>query len=145
MKWLQALALCVAISIAAVASAGAASIPKTESFAARAALGQVGVPFVWGGDSPARGFDSSGLVVWAYAQAGVRGLPHFSGDLWTRGVHVARHGLRAGDLVFFDKAGHVGIYVGHGDFVHAPGSGRSVRVAHLAGAYSERYTGAVRL
>jgi len=113
--------------------------------AATAALGEVGVPWVWGGTNPKAGFDTSGLVVWAFAQAGVRGLPHFSGALWSQGEPVSRNHLRRGDLVFFDDGGHVGIYLGHGKFVHAPGTGRAVAVASLSGRYLRSYTGAVRI
>jgi cell wall-associated NlpC family hydrolase len=111
--------------------------------AASAALREVGTPYVFGGASPA-GFDSSGLVVWAFGQQGVR-LPHFSGALFNVGKHVPRSGLAPGDLVFFYGASHVGIYIGHGEFVHAPATGRTVAVARLAGIYSRDYSGAVRI
>jgi cell wall-associated NlpC family hydrolase len=142
MKWLRTLALSLAVIVIGVASASAASTPKTDAAAAKAALGAVGAPYVWNGASPSTGFDSSGLVVWAYSQAGVRGLPHFSGDLWSRGKHVARKALRPGDLVFFNHASHVGIYIGHGEFVHAPSTGHPVAISPLV---AKGYTGAVRI
>jgi cell wall-associated NlpC family hydrolase len=127
--------------------AGAASTPGagSQARAAKAALAEVGVPYVWGGASPSAGFDSSGLIVWAYAQAGRGGLPQFTGALWTSGKHVSRAHLRPGDLVFFYDAGHVGIYLGHGRFVHATHTGSTVKIARLRGAYAKGFTGAVRI
>jgi cell wall-associated NlpC family hydrolase len=112
--------------------------------AASAALGEQGVPYVWGGSSPS-GFDCSGLVVWAYAQVGVGGLPHSSYALYNAGPHVALSDLQPGDLVFFDGLGHVGIYVGGGNFVHAPHTGTVVQVSSLSGYYASAYVGAVRI
>lgn len=129
----------------AVASAAGAPTTGPDARAAKAALGEVAVPYAWNGATPAAGFDSSGLVVWAYAQAGRRGLPHFSGDLWASGKHVSRAHLRPGDLVFFHEAGHVGIYVGNGRFVHATHTGSTVKLARLRGDYLRYYTGAVRI
>jgi cell wall-associated NlpC family hydrolase len=112
--------------------------------AASAALAEQGVPYVWGGSSPS-GFDCSGLVVWAYAQVGVGGLPHSSYALYNAGPHVAMSDLQPGDLVFFDGLGHVGIYIGGGNFVHAPHTGTVVQVSSLSGYYSANYVGAVRI
>jgi cell wall-associated NlpC family hydrolase len=142
----RTIALGAAVCLACAAPVGAAGTPPgLQSRAAQAALAEVGVPYAWNGVAPATGFDTSGLVVWAYGQAGRGGLPHFSGALWDSGRHIARARLRPGDLVFFDDAGHVGIYVGGGRFVHAPGTGRAVRVERLAGSYARAYTGAVRI
>jgi cell wall-associated NlpC family hydrolase len=113
--------------------------------AAAAALTQLGKPYVWGQESPATGFDGSGLVVWAYAKAGLPGLPHYTGALWTLGHHVSRQQLRPGDLVFFDGHGHVGIYLGGKRFIDAPHLDTVVRVANLSvGFYASHYSGAVR-
>ena len=107
------------------------------------ALGQLGTPYVWGGGSPG-GFDCSGLVSWAYAQAGRGGLPHFTGALWNSGTHVSSQGdLAPGDLVFFHGLGHVGLYIGGGNFVHAPHTGDVVKISNL-GSYGG-YVGAVRV
>jgi cell wall-associated NlpC family hydrolase len=133
--------------VAAVGGTGSANarVAAPGGLAAKAALGEVGTPYVWGGASPGSGFDSSGLVVWAYAQAGIPGLPQASPALWTAGKHVSRSHLRPGDLVFFHEAGHVGIYLGRGRFVHAPHTGANVTVARLSGDYLRYYTGAVRI
>ena len=82
-----------------------------------------GVPYVWGGASPC-GFDCSGLVVYVFAQLGMLGLPHYTGALWQLGVAVSRDQLAAGDLVFFNGLGHMGIYIGGGQFIHCAAHGR---------------------
>lgn len=100
--------------------------------AASIALRQVGVPYRYGGSSP-RGFDCSGLVHYAYLQAGKR-LPRTTGSLWQVAEDVDRRELRAGDILFFrieGKMSHVGLYVGDGRFVHSPSSGRYVSVESL--------------
>ena len=99
--------------------------------AANFALGQLGTPYVWGGAAPG-GFDCSGLVSWAYAQAGRGGLPHFTGALWNSGTHISSQSdLAPGDLVFFHGLGHVGMYIGGGNFVHAPHTGDVVKISNL--------------
>jgi cell wall-associated NlpC family hydrolase len=104
----------------------------------------LGVPYRWGGASPASGFDCSGLVQWAYRQVGVR-LPHYSYGQWRYGRPVSRRGLRAGDLVFFSGLGHVGIYIGHNRLIHAPHAGARVSVAPLSGWYARSFVGGRRL
>jgi cell wall-associated NlpC family hydrolase len=99
--------------------------------AAAIALREVGVPYRWGGASPAGGFDCSGLVYWAYGRLGLE-LPHSSYALYDRGRRVARSRMKPGDLLFFYGLGHVGIYVGRGRMVHAPHSGSNVQVVRLA-------------
>ena len=104
----------------------------------------LGVPYRYGGSSPRSGFDCSGFVRYVYSHFGVS-LPHSSfGDL-VLGRRVGRMHLHAGDLVFFDGAGHVGIYVGNGRFIHAPHTGTVVRISTMAGWYSQRYVGARRI
>lgn len=101
--------------------------------AAAIALQQVGIPYRYGGQTPA-GFDCSGLVHYAYGQAG-RAVPRTTGALWSRTRPVARDELRVGDLLFFSidgKMQHVGLYVGEGRFAHAPASGRTVTVESLS-------------
>ncbi len=111
-----------------------------------AAMSQLGVPYVWGGSSPS-GFDCSGLVVWAYAQAGRSGLPHYTGALWQMGVAISYSQLQSGDLVFFYGGGHMGIYIGGGQFVHAPHTGDVVKVSDMSpgSSYASSFIGARRI
>jgi peptidoglycan DL-endopeptidase CwlO len=118
--------------------------PSTHSGAADAALGQLGTPYVWAGSQPG-GFDCSGLVMWAFAQVGVA-LPHSSYAQYGYGVPVSRDQLQPGDLVFFDGLGHVGIYIGGDQFVHAPHTGDVVKISSLSEDwYSSTYVGARRI
>jgi cell wall-associated NlpC family hydrolase len=106
------------------------------------ALQYLGIPYVWGGASPSQGFDCSGLVSYVYAQVGVS-LPHHAASIWNYGSYVPRDQLEAGDLVFFHGLGHMGIYIGGDQFVHAPHTGDVVKISALS-SYSGYY-GAKRL
>jgi cell wall-associated NlpC family hydrolase len=118
--------------------------PSTHTGVVGAALSQLGVPYVWAGSSPG-GFDCSGLVMWAFAQVGVS-LPHSSYAMYGYGVPVSRDQLEAGDIVFFDGLGHVGIYIGGGQFVHAPHTGDVVKISSLDDPwYAANYVGARRI
>jgi len=109
---------------------GATVVPSSSySGAVGVALSYLGTPYVWAGASPA-GFDCSGLVVYAYGKVGVS-LPHSSYALWNVGVSVPRDQLEPGDLVFFNGLGHMGIYIGGGQFVAAPRTGDVVKVSSL--------------
>jgi len=105
-----------------------------------AAMSRLNAPYVWGAAGPTT-FDCSGLVVWAFQQVGIS-LPHYSYSLQSGGTPVSVSDLQPGDLVFFYGGGHVGIYIGGGQFVHAPHTGDVVRVASL-GSYAS-VTAAVR-
>ena len=100
----------------------------------------LGVPYVWGGASPS-GFDCSGLASYAYAQIG-KSVPHYTGAIWAAFPKVPSDQLEPGDLVFFNGLGHMGIYIGGGQYVHAPHTGDVVKVSSL-GDRSD-YVGAVR-
>jgi cell wall-associated NlpC family hydrolase len=107
------------------------------------AVGQLGTPYVWGGAAPG-GFDCSGLVSWAFAQAGRPGLPHYTGSLWTSGTRISSQAdLAPGDLVFFHGLGHMGMYIGNDQFVHAPHTGDVVKISGLS-SYGG-YVGGVRI
>jgi cell wall-associated NlpC family hydrolase len=108
------------------------------------AMAQLGKAYVWGAAGPDV-FDCSGLVVYAYAAMGVL-LPHSSYALWNDGVYVSRDQLQPGDLVFFDGLGHVGIYIGGDQFIHAPHTGDVVKISNLnEGWYAATYIGARRI
>jgi cell wall-associated NlpC family hydrolase len=118
--------------------------PPTHSNVVGVAMSMLGTPYVWGGSAPG-GFDCSGLVMWAYAQVGVS-LPHSSYAQFTYGVPVSRDQLQPGDLVFFDGLGHVGIYIGGGQFVHAPHTGDVVKISSLSEDwYASAFVGARRI
>ena len=108
------------------------------------AMSYLGVPYVWGGASPS-GFDCSGLVMYAYAQVGIS-LPHSSYAMANMGTYVPQDQLQPGDLVFFDGDGHVGMYIGGGEYVNAPYTGAVVRVESLGGSWQQsHYAGARRI
>jgi cell wall-associated NlpC family hydrolase len=107
------------------------------------ALQYLGVPYVWGGSSPSTGFDCSGFTSYVYAQVGVS-LPHHAASQYSLGTPVPYDQLAPGDLVFFSGLGHVGIYIGGGQFVHAPHTGDVVKISSL-GERSGSYVGARRL
>jgi len=104
----------------------------------------VGAPYRWGGSSPS-GFDCSGLVRYVYAQVGVS-LPHNAAQQFRLGTPVTRDSLEPGDLVFFDRLHHSGIYLGEGLFIHARQTGRGVNIASLDDRwYASHWVGARRL
>ncbi len=109
------------------------------------AMQYLGVPYVWGGASPS-GFDCSGLVMYVYAQVGVS-LPHNAAMQYNSvGVFVSRDQLQPGDLVFFDGLGHMGMYIGGGQFIHAPHTGDVVKISSLYDSwYASTYVGAKRV
>lgn len=113
------------------------------------ALGLVGTPYRYGGNTPEGGFDCSGLVGFVFRDAAGIQLPRStSGLMDLRARKVDRKDLQPGDLVLFapDGGGHVGIYVGEGRFVHAPSSGGTVRMDRLDSPYWARvYAGARRV
>jgi cell wall-associated NlpC family hydrolase len=120
-------------------------LPAIGVRAARIALGAVGIPYRYGGESPESGFDCSSLVRWAYGRLGVD-LPHSSYALASEGRRVAEANMRPGDVLLFDGLGHVGLYLGRGRMVHAPQSGRTVEVVALRGSsYGLRLVGARRI
>jgi peptidoglycan DL-endopeptidase CwlO len=108
------------------------------------AMQYLGVPYRWGGSSPSSGFDCSGFVMYVFAQVGVS-LPHSSYAQYGMGVPVSQSQLQPGDLVFFDGLGHVGIYVGGGQFIHSPHTGDVVKISAMTGWYSSTFVGARRV
>jgi cell wall-associated NlpC family hydrolase len=111
--------------------------------AARLATRYLGAPYVRAGSSPA-GFDCSGLVRHVYASVGVA-LPHNAAQQYRYGTPVERDGLAPGDLVFFDRLRHNGIYLGDGRFVHATRPGGVVIARLDNGWFRARWVGARRL
>ncbi len=107
----------------------------------------VGVPYRWGGTTVRQGFDCSGLTMAVFKLNGLN-LPRTSRQQFGKGYNVSRDKLTKGDLVFFDTAGrggvsHVGIYIGGNKFIHAPRTGKTVRLSSLSSPYyDKRYCGA---
>ena len=97
--------------------------------AVAAAWSQIGVPYKFAGESPGVAFDCSGLTKWAWGRAGV-GMPHQSGAQYASFPQVSNDDAQPGDLIFYySPIGHVGLYVGGGQMIHAPNSGTNVAVA----------------
>lgn len=110
------------------------------------ALGLVGTPYRWGGNTPDGGFDCSGLIGYVYRSRTGLAPPRTVAQLNDFGFDVDQGELRSGDLVVFGgrRPTHAGIYVGQGRFVHAPSSGGMVRVDRLDGPYWSRQATAYR-
>ncbi|RRU17815.1 NlpC/P60 family protein [Stenotrophomonas sp. 278] len=124
--------------------------PQAANAVLMRAIGLVGTPYRYGGNTPESGFDCSGLVTYVYREMVDLKLPRTSRDLAAvQGPKIDPRRLAAGDLVFFGNRGnvfHVGIYVGEGRFVHAPSTGGTVRLDSLGGSYwKDHYTGAKRV
>lgn len=120
--------------------------PQESSNIAIHALGLVGTPYRYGGNTPQGGFDCSGLIGYVYrSQAGVA-PPRTVAQLDGFGEPVDARAARTGDLVIFGtgRPTHAGIYVGEGRFVHAPSSGGEVRLDRLDSRYWARQTVAFR-
>ncbi len=144
-----------------LALAGCAAVPRVEtelppvetsrqSAAERAAwraANLVGTPYRFGGASPVEGFDCSGLVHFTYREAGVV-VPRDTAAQRLAARPIRRAELQPGDLLFFDLEGkknsHVGIYTGGGTFVHAPSTGKDVRLDRLDAPYWKRQLSELR-
>ncbi|QCP49423.1 peptidoglycan endopeptidase [Trinickia violacea] len=114
------------------------------------AMGLVGVPYRWGGNTPDAGFDCSGLVRYVVLRAASVNLPRTTADMSSRGESIEPDEIAPGDLIFFNTTGrphsHVGIYVGKLRFVNAPSTGGTVRLDYLTNAYwAKRFDGIRRV
>jgi cell wall-associated NlpC family hydrolase len=134
------------------ASAGAITQPAAPIYApppgkyggvVGIAMQYLGIPYVYGGATPS-GFDCSGFVMYVFNQVGVS-LPHNAAAQYGYGMPVSRDQLQSGDLVFFNGLGHVGIYIGGGQFIHSPHTGDVVKISSLSGWYTSTWVGARRL
>ncbi len=128
----------------------AANDPQRANSLLIRAIGLVGTPYRWGGNTQQSGFDCSGLVNFVFRDMGDLSLPRTARDIAALPIPKVRDNhLAAADVLFFGEASrvnHVGIYVGQGRFVHAPNSGGTVRLDELNGYYwREHYLGARRV
>jgi cell wall-associated NlpC family hydrolase len=98
------------------------------------AMRYLGVPYKWGGASPSTGFDCSGFTMYVFAQIGVS-LPHYAAAQYALGRDVPKSDLQPGDLVFFRGLGHMGMYIGGGNFIHSPRTGDVVKISSLSEPY----------
>lgn len=110
------------------------------------ALAQLGTPYAWGGSTPDRGFDCSGLVQYTYNNAGIP-VPRTAAEQRSQASRKSPSHLLPGDLLFFrideKDEEHVAIYLGAGEFIHAPSTGSSVRLENFRSPYwQERFHGA---
>lgn len=104
---------------------------------AQIAEAMVGVDYRYGGSNPEQGFDCSGLVYYSHTKVGEQ-VPRVSYAQLAASDEVAEDDLQPGDLLFYrinGKPSHVGIYIGHGRFVHAPSSGKKVSVSSIENVY----------
>lgn len=110
----------------------------------------LGIKYRYGGTSPYQGFDCSGLVQYSHKAAGID-LPRTTGQQYKAAKRISRRYLKAGDLVFFKIAisravSHVGIYLGNNKFIHAPSSGKHVKISSMKEKYWQKhFTGAGRV
>ena len=93
-----------------------------------AAHSRLGCPYVWGGNGP-NTFDCSGLVKWCYAQVGIS-IPRTTGELKSYGTQISVSQALPGDILW--KSGHVGIYIGNGQYIHAPQTGDVVKISSVS-------------
>jgi len=120
---------------------------KNGDRAAFYATKMVGARYRFGGNNPKKGFDCSGLVQYSYKLAG-SSVPRNTRYQFQNSRAIHRSELRKGDLLFFNQEGkrfsHVGIYIGNGRFVHAPSSGKRVRVSTLSNPYWRKHLASTR-
>ncbi|MDN7178394.1 C40 family peptidase [Caballeronia sp. SEWSISQ10-4 2] len=110
----------------------------------------IGVPYLWGGNTPEEGLDCSGFVRYVYQSVTGVMLPPLSAQISRKGRAIAESDLHPGDLVFFNtrrgEATHVGIYVGDQRLIHAPKRGSFIRVESMKSAYwTSRHHGVRRV
>ncbi|HET7557023.1 MAG TPA: C40 family peptidase [Rhodanobacteraceae bacterium] len=136
---LRSLAPALALLLGACATTPSPPSARLANDVLFRAIGLVGTPYHWGGNTPESGFDCSGLVDYVFRTAAGVVLPRESGEIAdVDGPRISADRLQPGDLLFFGKhrrVSHVAIYVGNGRFVHAPNTGGTVRLDKLDGDY----------
>ncbi|GAA0426978.1 hypothetical protein GCM10009133_39440 [Cocleimonas flava] len=102
------------------------------------ATSAIGTRYKWGGDSPQKGFDCSGLMTYVHKNALGMNIPRTTANQRDRSRTIPYQQLQPGDMLFFKtgaRTNHVGVYIGNRKFVHAPSSGKRVTVASMDNAY----------
>ena len=151
---IRPLLLILAASLAVTACSSTAKYrthhsSKDKYIVVKTAKNMLGVKYRYGGSSPRQGFDCSGLVQYSYKAAGIH-VPRTTRQLYKSVRLISRRYLKAGDLVFYKTSvsravSHVGIYLGNNKFIHAPSSGKRVKISSMLEQYwRKRFTGAGR-
>ena len=149
----QATGLTPKVSAAAASAVSSAALSNSSGGGAgnnalvNTAKKYLGTPYVWGGTSP-KGFDCSGLMQYTYSQNGIS-IPRTAREQFKSGTAVSQGNLQPGDLVFFkgskgsaEAPGHVGMYVGNGQYIQSPKTGDVVKISNLSSR--KDYVGARR-
>jgi hypothetical protein len=115
-----------------------------------AAIGLVGIPYRYGGNTPKSGFDCSGLIGYVYKNAANKQMPRTTDEIGKIGQSLGNQTPAPGDLVFFNTLrstfSHVGIYIGNNRFIHSPATGSAISVTDMSDSYwAKRFTGARRI
>ena len=161
--------LAAALSLLAACGSSPKSTPKAKSVQARKvqpvrithidrnlgaqelmlqSMSLVGTPYKYGGSNTATGFDCSGMIQYVYQNALGVSLPRTARDMAAASRQISQSRLKTGDLVFFNTGGsskysHVGLYIGNGEFIHAPSSNGTIRTEKLSSPYfAKRFVGA---
>lgn len=148
----------IAIIVFSLIVSGCGSSPKynnnkasvTKQTVITTAKSMLGVKYRYGGTSPNRGFDCSGLVQYSHRSAGIN-IPRTTSQQYRAAIRISRRYLKAGDLVFFKTTpsrgiSHVGIYLGNNKFIHAPSSGKRVKISSMNDKYwKKRFRSAGRI
>jgi cell wall-associated NlpC family hydrolase len=144
-RWLAACLLLLLGLVGCTSGGGQSQAPSSQrsNDVLIRAIGLVGTPYRFGGNTPASGFDCSGLVDFVFRDAAGMELPRSTRELIDlKAPEIDRDDLQSGDLVFFSPDGgrisHIGIYVGEGRFVHAPSQGGTVRLDRLDNPYWQK-------
>ncbi|MBY0346291.1 MAG: C40 family peptidase [Neisseriaceae bacterium] len=114
------------------------------------AVSLIGIPYRYGGNTPATGMDCSGFLNYIFKQSLTIKLPRTAAEIAKVGNSVSRSDLKQGDLVLFNTTGqansHIGLYMGNDQFIHAPRTGRNISIESLNNSYwKKHYTGARRI
>jgi cell wall-associated NlpC family hydrolase len=122
--------------------------PDTAHKVVRTAYAQMGTKYRYGGASPRKGFDCSGLIWWTYRQHGIN-IPRIARKQAKSGHKVAVRNVRLGDIVVFrtgwsPRSLHTGIYAGGNSFIHSPSSGKRVRLSSMKAPYWRKRLVSVR-